>query len=59
MEFHTLDHPNMPKDYIPYWDYDALGIPNELRDSSTGAFIASTLLELRGMVDDQKLKAII
>lgn len=51
-----LDHPNMPKDYIPYWDYDAPDIPNELRDSSAGALIASALLELQGMVDDQKLK---
>ena len=51
-----LDHPNMPKDYIPYWDYNAPGIPNELRDSSAGALIASALLELRGMVDEQELK---
>ena len=51
-----LDHPNMPKDYIPYWDYNAPGIPNELRDSSAGALIASALLELRDMVDEQELK---
>ncbi|MFY0654507.1 MAG: glycoside hydrolase family 88 protein [Cyclobacteriaceae bacterium] len=51
-----INHPNMPEDYIPYWDYNAPNIPNELRDSSAGALIASALLELHGMVDDQKLK---
>ncbi|GAA4306956.1 glycoside hydrolase family 88 protein [Aestuariibaculum suncheonense] len=41
-----LNHPNMPKDMVPYWDFDAPDIPNALRDSSAGAIMASALLEL-------------
>ncbi|MGI4865204.1 MAG: glycoside hydrolase family 88 protein [Janthinobacterium lividum] len=41
-----LQHPNLPKDLIPYWDFNAPGIPNEPRDASAGAIIASGLLEL-------------
>jgi unsaturated chondroitin disaccharide hydrolase len=41
-----LNHPNMPADYIPYWDFNAPNIPDALRDSSAGAIIAAALLEL-------------
>ncbi len=41
-----LNHPNMPSDKIPYWDYDAPGIPNALRDASAASIMASALLEL-------------
>ncbi|HMR85050.1 MAG TPA: glucuronyl hydrolase, partial [Niabella sp.] len=41
-----LRHPNLPKDKIPYWDFDAPQIPNAKRDASAGALIASALLEL-------------
>lgn len=41
-----LDHPNMPKDLVPYWDYNAPGIPNEERDASAAAILASGLYEL-------------
>lgn len=41
-----LGHPRMPADLIPYWDYDAPGIPNAPRDASAGAVAASALLEL-------------
>jgi len=41
-----LNDPNMPADMIPYWDYDAPGIPNTYRDASAGAIMASALLEL-------------
>lgn len=43
-----LDHANMPADLIPYWDYNAPGIPNALRDASAAAVAASALLELGG-----------
>lgn len=46
-----LNHPNMPKDYIPYWDFDAANIPNELRDASAAAIMASALIELSQYVD--------
>jgi unsaturated chondroitin disaccharide hydrolase len=41
-----LDHPNMPTDLVPYWDYNAPNIPNEERDASAAAVLASGLYEL-------------
>ncbi|MEY3432393.1 MAG: hypothetical protein RL131_329 [Bacteroidota bacterium] len=41
-----LNHPNMPKDKIPYWDFDAPNIPNALRDASAASVLASGLMEL-------------
>lgn len=41
-----LNHPNLPKDKIPYWDFNAPNIPGALRDASAGAVMASALLEL-------------
>jgi unsaturated chondroitin disaccharide hydrolase len=41
-----LNHPNLPEDYIPYWDYNAPNIPDEKRDASAAAILASGLYEL-------------
>ncbi len=41
-----LNHPHMPEDLIPYWDYNAPGIPDALRDASAAAINCSGLLEL-------------
>lgn len=41
-----LDHPNLPADKIPYWDFDAPASDTTLRDASAGALMASALLEL-------------
>jgi len=41
-----LNHPRLPADKIPYWDYDAPDIPNTYRDVSAAAILASALLEL-------------
>jgi len=41
-----LNHPNLPKDIVPYWDYNAPNIPNEERDASAAAILASGLYEL-------------
>jgi unsaturated chondroitin disaccharide hydrolase len=41
----------MPKDLVPYWDYNAPGIPNALRDSSAAAITASALIELSDYAD--------
>jgi rhamnogalacturonyl hydrolase YesR len=41
-----LTHPNLPDDFVPYWDFNAPNIPNEERDASAGAIMASALLEL-------------
>jgi rhamnogalacturonyl hydrolase YesR len=39
-------HKNLPEDLIPYWDFDAPGIPDEPRDVSAASIIASALYEL-------------
>lgn len=39
-------HPAMPADGIPYWDMSAPKIPNEPRDASSAACMASALYEL-------------
>jgi unsaturated chondroitin disaccharide hydrolase len=41
-----LNHPNLPKDKVPYWDFNAPNIPDEYRDASAAAIIASALIEL-------------
>ncbi|MBC8006204.1 MAG: glycoside hydrolase family 88 protein, partial [Verrucomicrobia bacterium] len=41
-----LNHPNLPADLVPYWDFNASGIPNEPRDASAASIIASAFYEL-------------
>lgn len=48
---YILTHPHMPKDGIPYWDYDAPDIPDAYRDASAGAIMASAFIELSTMID--------
>jgi len=43
-----LANPHLPADKIPYWDYNAPGMPNVLRDASAAAIAASALIELSG-----------
>jgi rhamnogalacturonyl hydrolase YesR len=45
---------NMPADKIPYWDMDAPNIPNEPRDASTAACMASALYALSTLTDNGK-----
>lgn len=52
-----LNHPNLPADKIPYWDFNAPGIPNALRDASAAAIMASALIELSGYVEAATAKA--
>lgn len=47
---------NLPKDLIPYWDYDALNIPNVPRDASAAAVTASALYEMSTYLPNQKYK---
>jgi len=49
-----LKHPRMPADRVPYWDYDAPDIPNEERDASAAAVLASGLYELSGYTENGK-----
>jgi len=43
----------LPEDGVPYWDFDAPGIPNAPKDASAAAITASALLELADLVDEQ------
>lgn len=56
-----LHHPKLPKDKIPYWDYNAtddpstnMKEPNDYRDVSAGAIMASALLELAQYVEEKE-----
>lgn len=49
-----LNNPNLPKDKIPYWDFNAPNIPEALRDASAGAVMASALLELCKYTNQQQ-----
>ena len=42
----------LPKDLIPYWDFDDPAIPNAPRDASAAAITASALLELATYAQD-------
>ena len=46
-----LNHPNLPEDKVPFWDFDTDKIPNDLKDSSAAAVMASALLELYEFTD--------
>jgi hypothetical protein len=47
-----LNHPRLPEDKIPYWDFDAPNIQDEPRDASAAAVIASALIELSEYVPE-------
>ena len=47
-----MQNPNLPEDLIPYWDFDAPNIPNEPRDASSAACIASALYEMNNYLPD-------
>lgn len=52
---YILSNANLPNDKIPYWDFNAPKIPNELRDVSAAAITASALLELDKYTDKNYL----
>ena len=41
-----VDHPNLPQDKVPCWDFNAPGAPDAQRDASAAAIMASALIEL-------------
>ena len=64
-----LDHPNLPKDYIPYWDfnagqkgfvpdwnYEAKRFKEQPRDASAAAIVSSALFELSGYLKKSECK---
>ncbi|HET9571665.1 MAG TPA: glycoside hydrolase family 88 protein [Bacteroidales bacterium] len=50
-----FNNPRLPKDLIPYWDFDAPNIPNEPRDVSAAALMASALYELSTYSQNKQL----
>jgi lysophospholipase L1-like esterase len=46
-----MNHPRLPEDKIPYWDFDAPNIPDAPRDASAAAIMASALIELSENVE--------
>lgn len=48
-----FNHPNLPADKIPYWDFNAPDIPNTYRDVSAASITASALYELYGFTSDK------
>lgn len=51
-----MNHPTMPVDKVPYWDYDAPDIPNAPRDASAAAIMASALIELSQLDSSEHAK---
>ncbi|WP_084291148.1 glycoside hydrolase family 88 protein [Pedobacter nyackensis] len=52
-------HHNLPADLVPYWDFNAPGIPDTFRDASSAAINASALLELAQYVNKKEGKGYI
>ena len=46
--------PRLPEDSIPCWDYDAPEVPDDVKDASAAAIMASGLIELSKYVDAEK-----
>ncbi len=49
-----LNHPRLPADKIPYWDFDAPDIPSAPRDASAAAVMSSALIELSGVTKGEQ-----
>jgi hypothetical protein len=52
-----INHPRLPADKVPYWDFDAPDMPTAPRDSSAAAISASALLELSCYVGEAESHA--
>ncbi|MEI8059011.1 MAG: glucuronyl hydrolase, partial [Ferruginibacter sp.] len=54
-----LHHTNLPADKIPYWDFNAVGIPSTYRDASSASILASAFLELGQYVTKKESKELV
>lgn len=54
---YLMNHPNMPADKIPYWDFNTPDIPNTPRDASAAAVMASALIELSQLDQSEAAKS--
>ncbi len=50
----VMNHPNLPEDKIPYWDFGVEPGPKTPRDASTAAVMAGGLIELSGFLGGEK-----
>jgi unsaturated chondroitin disaccharide hydrolase len=48
----VMNHPRLPADCIPYWDFDDPAIPNAPRDASAGAILCSAFYELAELLGE-------
>jgi len=55
----TLFINNLPPDHVPYWDFQAPGIPDEPRDVSAAAIAASAFIELSGLTKNPQMKTLL
>ena len=53
---YIINQPNMPEDLVPYWDYDAPNKPDECRDASSAAIVASAFYDLYTLTSKQIYK---
>lgn len=44
--------PRLPEDGVPYWDFDSPKIPEDYKDASAAAVMASAFIELADYVED-------
>lgn len=51
-----IDHPRLPEDKVPYWDFDDPDIPDTYRDASAAAIICSALIELSHLSEKRQGK---
>jgi unsaturated chondroitin disaccharide hydrolase len=47
----------LPKDFVPYWDFDDPDIPKAPKDASAAAITASALLEMSVLIADKTISA--
>jgi len=52
----VLGDEHTPEDLVPYWDYDAPNIPDEPRDVSSAAIVASAFYEMYTYTADDSYK---
>lgn len=51
---YIFSSPALPEDLIPYWDFNAPGIPDEPRDASAATVTASALYELSMYIPEKQ-----
>ena len=51
-----INHPAMPEDCVPYWDFDAPQIPDEPRDVSAAAIMSSAFFDLSKLMNEANVE---